>query len=169
MSAKRQCRDLLCSARRPAYRSDAERRHQLGVGAPTHSDVVVRVEASRTRLLTIGSVPRAVSLKLLPAADDGPYGRLRPLPTKRRIFAHLKLRTRPLAPDSLHRTPTMRAVQCREAVGCRPTQRPPASSSALPSAERMLITSASFGGPDRSVPRPGPPLGRRSDRKVPAP
>ena len=106
--------DLLCSARRPAYRSIAERRRQMGVGARTHCDIVVKVEPSRRRILAIGgNVRGAVSLKLLPAAD-GPDGNLRPLPGRRRIFAHLKLRSPWVAADALDHTPTMRAVRCTD-------------------------------------------------------
>ncbi len=105
-------RDLLCSARRPAYRSIAERRRQMGVGARTHCDIVVKVDPSRRRILAIGgNVRGAVSLKLLPAAD-GPDGSLRPLAGRRRIFAHLKLRAPSIAADALDHTPTMRAVRC---------------------------------------------------------
>ena len=107
--------DLLCSARRPAYRSIAERRRQLGVGARTHCDIVVKLEPSHRRILAIGgNVRGAVSLKLLPAATDGPDDSLRPLPTRRRLFAHLKLRTAPVGADALDRTPTMRAVRCAD-------------------------------------------------------
>ena len=107
--------DLLCSARRPAYRSIAERRRQLGVGARTHCDIVVKVEPSRSRILAVGgNVRGAVSLKLLPASADGTDGTLRPLPGRRRIFAHLKLRAPSLAADALDRTPTMRAVRCAD-------------------------------------------------------
>ena len=107
--------DLLCSARRPAYRSLAERRRQLGVGARTHCDIVVKLEPSHRRILAVGgNVRGAVSLKLLPAATDGPDGSLRPLPTRRRLFAHLKLRTAPVGADALDRTPTMRAVRCAD-------------------------------------------------------
>ena len=107
-----QARDLLCSARRPAYRSIAERRRQMGVGARTHCDIVVKVDPSRRRILAIGgNVRGAVSLKLLPAAD-GPDGSLRPLAGRRRIFAHLKLRAPSIAADALDHTPTMRAVRC---------------------------------------------------------
>ena len=106
--------DLLCSARRPAYRSIAERRRQMGVGARTHCDVVVKVERTRGRILAIGgNVRGAVSLKLLPAVD-GPDGNLRPLPGRRRIFAHLKLRAASIAPDALDHTPTMHAVRCTD-------------------------------------------------------
>ena len=107
--------DLLCSARRPAYRSLAERRRQLGVGARTHCDIVVKLEPSHRRILAVGgNVRGAVSLKLLPAATDGPDGSLRPLPTRRRLFAHLKLRAAPVGADALDRTPTMRAVRCTD-------------------------------------------------------
>ena len=106
--------DLLCSARRPAYRSIAERRRQMGVGARTHCDVVVKADPSRRRILAIGgNVRGAVSLKLLSAAA-GPDGSLRPLPGRRRIFAHLKLHAAPIAPDALDYTPTMRAVRCAD-------------------------------------------------------
>ena len=58
--------DLLCSSRRPAYRTIAERRRQIGVGARTHCDVVVKVDEARERILAIGgNVRGVVSLKLL--------------------------------------------------------------------------------------------------------
>ncbi len=105
--------DLLCSARRPAYRSIAERRRQLGVGARTHCDVVVKVDAPLRRILAVGgNVRGAVSLKLLSAAADGADGSLRPLPIGRRIFAHLKLRAPTIEPDALDHAPTIRAIRC---------------------------------------------------------
>ena len=107
--------DLLCSARRPAYRSIAERRSQLGQGARTHCDIVVKVDPSHNRILAIGGNVRAsVSLKLLPAAR-GPCGYLRPIAGARRMFAHLKLVAGPIEPiekDALDRTPTIRALSC---------------------------------------------------------
>ena len=36
--------DMLCIGRRPAYRTIADRRRQLGVGARTHCDIVVKVD-----------------------------------------------------------------------------------------------------------------------------
>ena len=86
----------------------------MGVGARTHCDIVVKVDPSRRRILAIGgNVRGAVSLKLLPAAD-GPDDSLRPLPGRRRIFAHLKLRSPSIAADALDRTPTMRAAWCAD-------------------------------------------------------
>jgi len=107
--------DLLCSGRRPGYRSLAERRRQLGEGARTHCDVVVKLEPARNRILAIGGNVRAtVGLKLLPAVLDETVG-LRPDGGARPLFAHLKLRAASLAGDALDATPTMRALACGEA------------------------------------------------------
>jgi hypothetical protein len=104
--------DLLCSARRPAYRSIAERRRQLGEGARTHCDVVVRIDTVRHRILAIGgNVRGSVSLKLIPAVEEPGLG-LRPVGGRRRMFAHLKLRGGEAAADALDRTPTMQALVC---------------------------------------------------------
>jgi hypothetical protein len=102
--------DLLCSARRPAYRSIAERRLQMGDGARTHCDIVVKLDAPRSRILAVGgNVRGAVSLKLLRAARaPGQYLR----PVDGALFAHLKLRAEPIEQDALDRSPTMRALAC---------------------------------------------------------
>ena len=106
--------DLLCSARRPAYRSIAERRRQMGNGARTHCDIVVELDASRDRILAIGgNVRGTVALKLLPAAR-GPGEPLRPVGGGRPMFAHLKLRAASIEANALDRTPTMRALGCTD-------------------------------------------------------
>ncbi len=106
--------DLLCSGRRPAYRSVAERRRQVGEGARTHCDVVVALDTVRNRILAIGGNVRAtVGLKLLPAASDGGVG-LRPTGGTRPPFAHLRLRAEPIAGDALDSSPTMRGLTCGE-------------------------------------------------------
>ena len=106
--------DLLCSARRPAYRSIAERRRQMGNGARTHCDIVVELDPSRNRILAVGgNVRGTVALKLLPAAR-GPGGPLRPVGGLRPMFAHLKLRAASIEANALHHTPTMRALGCTE-------------------------------------------------------
>jgi hypothetical protein len=106
--------DLLCSARRPAYRSIAERRRQMGDGARTHCDIVVKVDASRDRILAIGgNVRGSVGLKLMQAVREPDVG-LRPEGGRRRLFAHLKLRAEPIEPDALDRSPTMQAVVCAD-------------------------------------------------------
>ena len=106
--------DLLCSARRPAYRSIAERRLQMGHGARTHYDIVVKVDAARNRILAIGgNVRGSVSLKLLPAARE-PGKDLRPVGGPRWMFAHLKLRAEPIEGNALDRTPTMQALGCAD-------------------------------------------------------
>ena len=106
--------DLLCSGRRPAYRTLAERRRQLGEGARTHCDVVVQLDAVRDRILTIGgNVRGTVGLKLMPAVR-APHVGLRPEGGRRRLFAHLKLRAEPIAPDALDGSPTMLAIGCAD-------------------------------------------------------
>lgn len=103
--------DLLCSGRRPAYRSVAERRRQMGEGARTHCDVVVALDEELGRILTIGgNVRGTVSLKLVPAvaSDVG----LRPDGGSRPLFAHLKLGHEPIAPYALGDSPTMRVLGC---------------------------------------------------------
>jgi hypothetical protein len=86
--------DLLCSSRRPVYRTLAERRRQMGVGARSHCDIVVRVDDAREIVFAIGgNVRGVVSLKQLPAVRI--KGRRLHAETgddERPIFAHLKLR-----------------------------------------------------------------------------
>ena len=105
--------DLLCTARRPEYETLAQRRRQLGVGARTHCDLVVKVEPTRNRILAIGgNVGDAVSLKLLPAVTRD----ARVVPTfvrgEQPVFAHLKLRAPSIEADALDHSPTIRALGC---------------------------------------------------------
>ena len=124
--------DLLCSGRRPAYRSVAERRRQVGEGARTHCDVVVALDAGRDRILAIGGNVRAtVGLKLLPAVSNEGVG-LRPTGSTRAPFAHLRLRAEPIPGDALDRSPTMRGFACGDWVV--PTQL--ATASLVPSQTR---------------------------------
>lgn len=132
--------DLLCSGRRPAYVSLAERRRQLGEGARTHCDIVVSVDPARSRILAVGGNVRSrVSLKVLPASrdaddllrpfdfsdvelDDNPYRGARP------VFAHLKLRAAGIEQDALERSATVRTLGC-------------GGSPALPPALKGVLTS----------------------------
>jgi hypothetical protein len=110
--------DLLCSSRRPAYRTIAERRRQMGVGARSHCDVVVTVDAARGHVLAIGgNVRGVVSLKLLPAYRTS-GGLLRPDTgdDERPIFAHLTLRAAPIAPNALDASLTLKASGCALAL-----------------------------------------------------
>ena len=112
--------DLLCSSRRPAYRTIAERRRQMGVGARTHCDVVVKVDEARERILAIGgNVRGAVSLKLLRANREAgkPLRLLDMDEDARPIFAHLKLRADPIDANALDTSPTITAFGC--VVGTR--------------------------------------------------
>ena len=113
--------DLLCSSRRTGYRSIAQRRRHLGVGARMHCDIVVGLEPDRDRILAIGgNVRGTVSLKLLPAAVR--RGHLAPTRT---MFAHLKLRAEAIEEDALRTSPTV------EALACDGGFRPPAAVTAL--------------------------------------
>ena len=106
--------DLLCSSRRPAYRTIAERRRQMGIGARSHCDVVVKVDETREQILAIGgNVRGAVSLKLLRAnRGAGRPLRLVDMEEDRPIFAHLKLRAEPIAANALDTSPTITAFGC---------------------------------------------------------
>jgi hypothetical protein len=106
--------DLLCSARRPVYRTLAERRRQMGVGARTHCDVVVKIDAPAGRIYAIGgNVGRAVSLKMVRAAR-GANGHLQvtALDEGRPVFAHLKLRSAAIEADAFDNSPTVKALAC---------------------------------------------------------
>jgi hypothetical protein len=109
--------DMLCAARRPAYRTLAQRRSQMGAGASTHCDVVVKVDEERDLLLAIGgNVRGTVGLKLLPA-QRGADGLLRPLdrssvPGARSAFAHLQLRATPIDVTAFDSAPTITALIC---------------------------------------------------------
>jgi hypothetical protein len=108
--------DLLCSGRRPAYRSLADRRRQMGTGARTHCDFVVKLDQASGRIMAIGgNVRGAVSLKLLPAVRraNGHFAPGRDDEEDADFFAHLKLRTGgSIAADALDQAPTMRAIAC---------------------------------------------------------
>lgn len=117
--------DLLCSGRRPAYRTLAERRRQLGEGASTHCDLVVSADVERQWFLAVGgNVRSAVTLKIIPAEWDAQRRRLRPFrpgdprmgdnPYRgvRPIFAHLKLRTGAGDAGGLASSATVRALAC---------------------------------------------------------
>lgn len=106
--------DLLCSSRRPAYHTIADRRRQMGVGARSHCDVVVKVDEARGRILAIGgNVRGVVSLKLLPAEREaaGPV-RLATGDRERPMFAHLKLRAAPVDANALDMSPAITASRC---------------------------------------------------------
>ena len=113
--------DLLCSSRRPAYRTIADRRRHMGVGARSHCDIVVKVDEARERVLAIGgNVRGAVSLKLLHAQRGGnvPLRLVDMEEDARPIFAHLKLRAEPISASALDASPTIASFGC--AIGRRP-------------------------------------------------
>jgi hypothetical protein len=108
--------DLLCTARRPVYRTIAERRQQPGVGARTHCDIVVQLDETAMQIAAIGgNVRGVVALKRLPASR-GPHG-LRPVdrsasPNARPVFAHLKLGASSIGPRALDTSATVTAIGC---------------------------------------------------------
>jgi hypothetical protein len=110
--------DMLCLARRPGYDTLAERRAQMGVGARTHCDFVVKVDEARELILTIGgNVRGTVGLKLLPAERvEGKPMRLidrSAVPGARSMFVHLKLAADPIASNAFDHSATMAALACR--------------------------------------------------------
>ncbi len=105
--------DMLCRGSRPAYKSIAERRQHIGVGARTHCDIVVKLDESENRIMVIGgNVRGSVTMKLLPATI-AENGLLKPAPYNGRIiFAHLKLSADPVSTNALDLTPTFKAMGC---------------------------------------------------------
>jgi hypothetical protein len=103
---------MLCSGLRPVYKTLAQRRAQIGVGARTHCDIVVQVNADKGQILTIGgNVRSSVRLKIFPAGDTG-KAHMALLPTARVIFAHLKLQTESIEADALRNSPTVQNMGC---------------------------------------------------------
>jgi len=105
--------DMLCRGSRPTYRTLAERRAQLGAGARTHCDIVVKVDAEAQKIMVIGgNVRSSVRMKVLHAIQEEGKA-LRPLSDNgRALFAHLKLDAPSIALDALDSTPTLQARQC---------------------------------------------------------
>ncbi len=106
--------DMLCRGSRPAYQSIEERRRQLGVGARTHCDIVVKLDDGNQEILVIGgNVRGSVRMKRLPASLDN-SSHLYPVPYNgRRIFAHLKLKADPIPAGALESSPTLQALYCQ--------------------------------------------------------
>lgn len=105
--------DLLCNGLRPMYRSLQQRRAQLGEGARTHCDIVVHVDADKSQILTIGGNVRAsVRMKIHAAGSSAAGPHLAPLPARRPVFAHLKLRADGSSGDPLPQSPTLRQLAC---------------------------------------------------------
>jgi hypothetical protein len=111
--------DLVCSSRRPVYRTLAERRRQMGVGARSHCDVVVSVDEAGERILAIGgNVRGTVSLKLFPAVRRAgePLRLASTGDDARPMFAHLRLRAASIDANALATSPTVRSLGCMTAI-----------------------------------------------------
>jgi hypothetical protein len=105
--------DLLCRGSRPEYQTLAERRSQIGVGARTHCDIVIKLDSDKKRILLIGGNVRAwVRLKILPA-DFSNQGFLVPVPYNgRRLFAHLKLQADEVENGVFENSPSVQNLLC---------------------------------------------------------
>lgn len=105
--------DLLCRGSRPEYQTLAERRSQIGVGARTHCDIVIKLDSDKKRILLIGGNVRAwVRLKILPA-DFSNQGFLVPAPYNgRRLFAHLKLQADEVENGVFENSPSVQDLLC---------------------------------------------------------
>jgi hypothetical protein len=108
--------DLLCNARASAeYRMIADRRADTGRFAPTHCDIVVKIDERAQRIFVIGgNVVQSVSLTILPLRRDGD-SYMRPVDESiidgaRTVFAHLKLSADGVEPNALDNSPTVRAL-----------------------------------------------------------
>jgi hypothetical protein len=129
--------DLLCTSRRPVFRTVADRRRQMGQGARTHCDLVVKVDEVASQILAIGgNVRGVVGLKVLPAVRE--QGRLKPIvppgvPNARPVFAHLRLRGEAPAIDTFDRSPVVTALACGSA---------PRVAVRLPALARLVATAA---------------------------
>ncbi len=108
--------DLLCNARASAnYRMLADRRSDVGRFAPTHCDIVVKIDERVGRIFVIGgNVEQSVSLTILPLRRDG-EAYAKPVDDSiidgaRTVFAHLKLRADRVELNALDNSPTVRAL-----------------------------------------------------------
>ncbi len=111
--------DLLCNSRGSTdYRNLEDRRMDVGQFAPTHCDIVVKMDDARDRILVIGgNVVQSVSLTILPSRREG-SAYPRPIDESivdgaRTVFAHLKLRADPVEPNALDNSPTIKALSAR--------------------------------------------------------
>ncbi|MCG8415300.1 MAG: DUF2272 domain-containing protein [Pseudomonadales bacterium] len=116
--------DMLCRGSRPAYRSIEARREQMGMGARSHCDIVVKLDPDNGRIMLIGGNVRSwVRLKLLPA-EINEHGHLAPVPYNgRTIFAHLQLQAEAVSNDVLEQSPTLQSLSCESSTSSlRPIQ-----------------------------------------------
>ncbi|NKB32769.1 MAG: DUF2272 domain-containing protein [Pseudomonadales bacterium] len=109
--------DMLCRGSRPNYQSLEARRSQMGVGARTHCDIVVKLDADKKQIMLIGGNVRGwVRLKLLPA-EINEEGLFATVPYNgRQIFAHLKLRADSVPENVLEQSPSVQSLSCDEQV-----------------------------------------------------
>ncbi len=113
--------DLLCNGRRQNYRTIADRRRNLGEGARSHCDIVVKIDEASKHIFVIGgNVHRSVSMTLLPGVRE-PGEQFRPvdetmLDGVRTVFAHLKHRGPAIEANALDNSPTIKTLECAMAL-----------------------------------------------------
>lgn len=109
--------DLLCdvlTTARYQYRTIEDRRPDMGVPAPAHCDIVVKVAADRI-LVIGGNILGAVTLAIWPT-EPTPGGYPRPpaaieIDGTRNVFAHLRLRANPIEDNAMDNSPTVKATK----------------------------------------------------------
>jgi hypothetical protein len=109
--------DLLCNGQRQNYVTIADRRRDLGDGARTHCDVVVKVDEPGRRFFVIGgNSSRSVTMQILPGIRENGK-QFRPihgteLRGLRTTFAHLKHKAPPIEANALDNSPTIKQLRC---------------------------------------------------------
>ena len=113
--------DLLCNGQRQNYRTIADRRRDIGEGARSHCDIVVKIDEAAKRIYVIGgNVHRSTSMTIIPGTrEDGKQ--FRPLDGTmldgvRTVFAHLKHRAPAIEANALDNTPTIKGLDCVVAI-----------------------------------------------------
>jgi Uncharacterized protein conserved in bacteria (DUF2272) len=109
--------DMLCDVLTTArfqYRTIEDRRPDMGVPAPAHCDIVVKVAADRI-LVIGGNILGAVTLAIWPTERTA-GGFAKPaaaieIDGTRNVFAHLRLRADPIEMNAMDNSPTVKATK----------------------------------------------------------
>ncbi len=160
--------DMLCFANDRPYRTIADRRRELGQGAATHCDIVVKLDPARERIHLIGgNITQAVTMTIARASRRAPGGPLVPftdqyLPGSRPWFAHLRLNAGPVADNVLEQTlpiTNLRVLAASQGL-LRPTYPALSNPAAVPAVAPPPAGPAAAAPPVRVAPPPlaAPPV-----------
>lgn len=107
--------DLICRGSRPEYRTLDQRRNQMGIGARTHCDIIVKIDEDRHTIQAVGgNVRGSVRMKLLPALQSA-AGHLYPESDRGRVlFAHLQLTAAAIEVNAMDNSPTLLTMTCAQ-------------------------------------------------------